>query len=115
MWEKRVDELVKKETLLEENLKTAFSLIYGQCSDDLCAKLESRADHANVEATSDSLGLLRNIRTVMFQFQSQRYAPLALHEAKRRFYLHTQDKNTTCQQYYDTFKNTSRSLSIAGE
>ena len=28
MWEKHVDELVKKETLLEENLKTAFSLIY---------------------------------------------------------------------------------------
>ena len=83
MWEKRIDELVKKETVLEENLKTAFSLIYGQCSDELRAKLESREDHAQVEAMSDSLGLLRNIRTVMFQFQSQCYTPLALHEAKQ--------------------------------
>jgi hypothetical protein len=41
----------------------------------------------------------------MFQFQSQRYSPLALHKAKRRFYLCTQDRNTTCQQYHETFRN----------
>ena len=49
MWEKRIDELVKKETVLKENLKTVFSLIYEQCSDDLRAKLESREDHAQLK------------------------------------------------------------------
>jgi hypothetical protein len=83
IWEKQVDEHVKRETMLEENLKTAYSLIYGQCSDVLRAKLESRPNHATIEGVADSIGLLENIRTVMFQFQSQRYSPLALHEAKR--------------------------------
>lgn len=35
IWEKQVDEHVKRCTMLSENLKTAYSLIYGQCSDAL--------------------------------------------------------------------------------
>ena len=31
--------------------------------------------------------------------------PLLSNEAKRRFYLFTQEKTMTCQQYYETFKN----------
>ena len=50
----------------------------------------------------------------MFQFQSQCYVPLALHEAKHHFYLHTQDKNSTCQQYYDTFKNNIEVIEYCG-
>jgi Reverse transcriptase (RNA-dependent DNA polymerase)/Zinc knuckle len=114
LWEKRIDEFVKKEIAIEENLKTAFSLVYGQCTDELRAKLESRPNHAAIEAASDSIGLLKNIRTVMFQFQSQRYGPLALHEAKRRFYLYTQDKNTSCQQYYETFRNNVEVIEYCG-
>jgi hypothetical protein len=41
----------------------------------------------------------------MSQFQSQRYSPLVLHEAKCRFYLFSQDRHMTCQQYHKTFKN----------
>jgi predicted RNA-binding protein associated with RNAse of E/G family len=71
----------------------------------MCVKLESRANHLAIEGATDSIGLLENIRTVMFQFQSQRYAPLALHEAKRHFYLFLQDRHATCQQYHEIFKN----------
>jgi hypothetical protein len=105
IWEKQVDEHVKRGTMLAENLKTDYSLIYGQCSDAMRAKLESRENHLVIKAASDSIGLLENIRTVMFQFQSQRYAPLALHEAKYRFYLFLQDRQAMCQQYHKTFKN----------
>jgi predicted RNA-binding protein associated with RNAse of E/G family len=106
IWEKEVDEYVKRGILLTENLKTAYSLIYGQCSEAMRAKLELRPNHKAVEASADAIALLENIRTVMFQFQAQRYATLALHEAKRHFYMFTQDKHTTVQQYYyETFKN----------
>jgi hypothetical protein len=92
--------------MLTENLKTAYLLIYRQCSNVLRAKLESRPDHIAIEGAADSIGLLENIRTVMFQFQSQRYSPLALHKkAKCHFYLFCQDWHMTCQQYHRTFKN----------
>jgi Zinc knuckle len=106
IWEKEVNEYVKRGILLSENLKTAYSLIYGQCSEAMRAKLESRPNHQAMEASADAIALLENIRTVMFQFQAQCYATLALHEAKRRFYTpFTQDKHSTVQQYYETFKN----------
>lgn len=35
----------------------------------------------------------------------QRYATLALHEAKHHFYTFTQDKHSTLQQYYEMFQN----------
>jgi hypothetical protein len=50
----------------------------------------------------------------MFQFQLQCYGPLALHEAKRRFYLFTQEKTMTCQQYYETFKNNVDMIEYCG-
>ena len=105
IWEKEVDEYIKKGLLLTENLKTAYSLLYRQCSEAMRAKLESRPNHAAIKAPADAIGLLENIRTVMFQFQAQRYAPLALHEAKQRFYMLTQDKHSMCQEYYEMFKN----------
>ena len=68
------------------------SLIYGQCSNALRAKLESRPNHAStIEDAADSIGLLENIRAIMFQFQFKQYSPLlVLHEAKHRFYLFCQ-------------------------
>jgi hypothetical protein len=33
IWEKKVDEYVRKESYLEENLKTLYSLVSGQCTD----------------------------------------------------------------------------------
>ena len=58
IWEKQVDEHVMRGTrrMLTENLKTAYSLIYGQCSDALQAKLESRPNHAAREGAADSIG-----------------------------------------------------------
>ena len=115
IWEKEVDEYVKRGTLLSKNLKTAYSLIYGQHSEAMRAKLESRPNHATLEAMADSIGLLENIRMVMFQVQAQWYAPLALHEAKHhRFYTFTQDKHSTCQQYYETFKNNIKVVKYCG-
>jgi hypothetical protein len=114
IWENQVDEHVKRCNMLTENLKTAYSLIYRQCSDALRAKLESRPDHIAIEGAVDSIRLLENIRTVMFQFQSQRYGPLALHEAKRRFYLFSQDQHMTCQQYHETFKNNMEVIEYCG-
>jgi hypothetical protein len=71
IWEKQVNEHVKRGTMLSENLKTVYSLIYGQCSDAMRAKLESRPNHVTIENACDAIGLLENIHTIMLQFQSQ--------------------------------------------
>jgi hypothetical protein len=56
IWEKQVDEHVKRSTMLLENLKMVYSLIYGQCSNAMRAKLESRPYHMTIESTCDAIG-----------------------------------------------------------
>ena len=114
IWERRVDAYVKAEVTLESDLKKAYSLVYGQCSDALWAKLEAIPNHATIAANADVIGLLKNIKSATFSFQSQKYEPHALHEAKRRFYQTSQHKSTTCQGYLETFQNSVEVLMYSG-
>ena len=114
IWEKRIDEFVKKETHLEENIKTVYSLIFGQCTEAIRAKLESVGNHQAISVASNGIELLKNIKTIMYNFQSQKYGPLGLHESKRRFYLMSQDKHMTVTIYLERFQNSVEVIEHCG-
>jgi len=119
IWEKTVDEHVKQSSKLRENMKTLYSLIWGQCTDIMRQKVEAHETFACVSSTGDGLGLLRLIKGVAFQFQSQKYLPHALHEALKRYYNCAQGKFATTQVYLEHFQNviavvTESGGSIAG-
>jgi hypothetical protein len=63
---------------------------------EVCSKLSS---------TGDGLRLLSTIKVVSFNFQSQKYLPHSLHEAKRRFNLCVQTKNMSVPAYLEQFQN----------
>ena len=114
IWEEQIKQYMRREDTLAQNLKSTYALIDGQCSDTLHIKLESRPDYEGIKTTANPIGLLENIKVVMYQFQAKQYGPLALHEAKCHYYTFYQDKNTTCQQYYESFKNNTDVLEYAG-
>jgi hypothetical protein len=58
--------------------------------------------------------LLKVIKTEMFTFQTQKYGPQALHEAKKRFYMMRQEKYTSVQSYYESFMNTVEVIEHCG-
>lgn len=105
IWEKQVDEFCKREAQLRENVKTLFSLVWGQCTDIMRQKLDALPDHEAVALANDGLELLKSIKVIVFQFQSQKYLPHALHEAKRRFYMCYQHKFMTTTAYLELFQN----------
>eukprot|EP00978_Attheya_sp_CCMP212_P045744 scaffold359000_cov53-Attheya_sp.AAC.1 len=39
IWEKKVDEYVKRTNLLEQNMRTVYNIVLGQCSDIMRQKL----------------------------------------------------------------------------
>ena len=57
-WEKRIDGIIKREDILEANMKTLFSLIWGQCTEVLRAKIEAVPGFEDVSHEADSLKLL---------------------------------------------------------
>jgi hypothetical protein len=103
--EKLIDEHVKRITYLNENMKTLYSLVWGQCTDIMRQKIEANDAFGNISATGDGLGLLTALKGVAYQFQGQKYLSHALHESMKRYYNCTQGKFVTTQAYLENFQN----------
>jgi hypothetical protein len=104
-WKKKIDTMVTKEERFEEDLKKVYSLIWGQCTEFLRAKLEAKDGYARMKEHYDTIDLLKSIKDSVFKFSDQKYAPHSLHEAMRKFYTSHQDKHSNAQDYYQRFKN----------
>jgi hypothetical protein len=105
IWEKKLNEFVKRENCLEQNLPTIYLLVlWGQCTEALRQRIEGLDTYREIKATGDGLPLLMAIKDLVFNFQSQKYLPHALYESTRRLY-HCQQGRTTTQTYLEQFQN----------
>ena len=75
---KKVDAYVKRDSILDENIQKAYSLMLGKCTELLKSKLKTTTDWTTVSTKFDILGLMKTIRSVIFKFEDQRYLPLSL-------------------------------------
>jgi hypothetical protein len=79
IWEKKIDQFVKRDLYFEENMQTLYSLVWGQCSDIMQARLEALDDYDAMSEKSDSLALLKAIRAQAYNIQSQKNKANAIH------------------------------------
>ncbi|CAB9508165.1 hypothetical protein SEMRO_336_G120260.1 [Seminavis robusta] len=103
IFKQEVASYVKGTDKIKENRQNAFSLIWGQCSDTLRAKVEASVDLAALNQAANVIGLLQAIRSVMLQFQTRKYQPLAILESKRRAMTFRQG-DKSAEEYYRLFK-----------
>ena len=82
----QVQSYVKKVELYTNSMQSAYSLIFGQCSESVRAKITAIPNHADIVLTGDPIRLLQNIKTVMFNFQTTRYLAHSIHEHKDKYY-----------------------------
>jgi hypothetical protein len=106
VWKTRVQQFIAREDKLDENLRNLYSLIWGQCTDIMRQKVEATVGYNEISEQANSIELLKIIKTIAFNFQSQKHLPHALHEAKRRCYSLIQTRNMTTQAYLELFQNT---------
>jgi hypothetical protein len=104
IWEKLVDEYVKRTNYLAANVPTLFSLVWGQCSDGMRQQLEASAKFSSLSESGDGIGLLGLIKVITFNFQSQKYLPHSLHDAKKCFYTWSQGRSSA-QAFLEQFQN----------
>ena len=104
----------RNQKFLEENLKTMYSLVWGQCTNLIRARIEALDEHKEMFTEGDSIGLLKAIKALVYNYQSRKYRPLALHENMRRFYMIYQDRHMTCQAYMQQFQNSVDGLDQCG-
>ena len=103
IWEKEVDFYVKRKVTLEDNMQALFlSIVWGQCSAAMQAKLTGLSTYENIEEECDCAKLLKEIKGITFKFEAQRNPYFALDD--QVFHILSNAR----RQQRRTFKNLSK-------
>jgi hypothetical protein len=104
IWEKDIDEYVRRKVNLTVNRKKIYSLILGQCTDYLKAKLEWLDQFKVIERNFDVIKLIKALKSLSYHIESHIYHPKALHKAKKGCYLFNQNKDITNAKFLEAFQ-----------
>jgi len=88
---------------LDSNLKTAYAVIWGQCSEAMKAKLTSLDDVETKSHESDCVWILKEIKGIKYRFEGQRYIYLSLENARTTCYAYTQGAEDSISSYLEHF------------
>jgi len=90
---------------LNSNLKTAYAVIWGQCSEAMKAKLTSLNDFETKNHKSDCIWILKEIKGITYRFEGQRYIYLSLDNARTSYYAYTQGAKDSISSYLEHFRS----------
>eukprot|EP00957_Ditylum_brightwellii_P211200 15365881-Ditylum_brightwellii.AAC.1 len=102
---REVEAYVKRKSAYQENKERMYAVAYGQCTESIRARLDSEATYETISTSSNLLGLLKLLRSICFNYQSQKYSFLAVHMAMRAFYLLHQKEGETVETYLENFQH----------
>jgi hypothetical protein len=84
-WERRVAEYIKREKKLKENCQMAYSLVTGQCTEYMRAKLEVVIGYSAMDNSFDLIGIIKTIKGLSFQFEGRQSRTRGLLLSHKRF------------------------------
>ena len=90
---------------VEQNLKATFTVIWGQCSESMRAKVKSLPEYTEKENESDCVWLLKSIRGIMLRFEGQRYVFLSHSDALQNLCHFRQGIEMSLSTYLEEFQN----------
>jgi hypothetical protein len=96
-------DFVKREDKLKENCQSAYSLVIGQCTEYMRAKLAATAGYQDMETKSDLIKLIKTIKGLSFQFEGQQSKKRGRLLAHRRFHQLVQDRYMTNARFLEKF------------
>ena len=105
IFEKQINRYILREELLNNNITKVFSLVWGQCTDTLKAKLESTNNWKDIQKNKDALQLLKEIKNIIFKFEDESYPMHSLFKANESVYLIKQQEDESNVKYYERFCN----------
>ena len=106
LWKDAVKQQVgKRLNYLDENIKTVYVIVWGQCTDIIQQKLKAADDYNEVWKSGDGLHLLSMIKDITYIFQVQKYTGQSAFEAKKKFMNQVQGRTTTVKEHLTSFNN----------
>jgi len=114
LWEQEVKEAIRDKRDLKRGTEQLCSLVIGQCSEAMIARVDNHSDHAKVLADRDGISLLVIIKSTCFNFHDQKHVLQSIHEAKVRFYSMRQGHFDTVTQHCEKCQNNVQVLDQCG-
>ena len=91
--------------MYKENKSKLYSVIWGQCSDTMKKKLKALKAYKDLSDDSDSLKLLKEIKGILYWFDTRDNLYSSMHDAKVAFYTNKQGKDESNSDYLSRFKD----------
>ncbi len=105
-WRKKFYRYLSRQEKLEDNLRSIYSLVWGQCSNEMQAKLQALDGYDNADKNCDCIWLLTQIKGVMFKFEGQKEIFHAHVEARSRLETLKQKDSETTNSFLEQFQAT---------
>ena len=104
MYQQEVKSYLHNKEPLQVSIMRVYSVIYRQCSDGICAKIETMSYHETISNDGDTIGLLKNIKSVMANFQTSRKPVQSIMNCKKTLLAYFQGRYQTILDYHKQFK-----------
>ena len=64
IWKQEISAYIKKKTAADEHVRSLFSLVLGQCTDAMKAKLEALPDWDDMQSKMNGLALIKEVKKI---------------------------------------------------
>ena len=103
VWKRKVAEYVRRNAQLKTNIRTAYILVWGQCTINMQNKLRAHEDFKTFDEKYDVLELLKAIKSCTYQIEQQKDSALTLVNAMKKFTLFYQGRSVSLEVHYERF------------
>ena len=114
IFHEKIKQYVAKEEALESNLTSLHSVIWGQCSDEMKARVKTLADYKAKAVDNDCVWLLLQIRLITLRFDERMDGFMSIMDAHRSFLTCVQAPGQTVEEYADTLTGWANTIKTHG-
>ncbi len=104
IYKEQIKGYVARKQKYDENKDKLYSVIWGQCSDSMQSRIQSNTNFQSIDEKRSCLLLLKEIKGVMFNFESQQFPIMSMAMASQKYYNIKQGRYEGLTDYHKRFK-----------
>ena len=105
IYDLKINQYVINQEKLETEIKKLYSLVIGQCTEEMISKLKTLNTYKDMHHKKDALNLLKAVKGFTFMFNGEKEHEMSLAEAIDRVYRIYQGKDMSNLEYKTLFDN----------
>ena len=104
----------KREDKYEVDMTLCYTVVHGQCTDDMLHELKCQATYEKIRNDFDPIGLLKMLQRISYNYQAQDFPLMAIAKAQEAIFNEKQSQSESNIDYLQTFKNKAIVLEAVG-